>query len=80
MTLQRKLITKCPKCKSRKKISANETIEATTEFYFENGILKWTNNEYGNGIRVDFLCHSCGHIWTGRKGITIDSYTIEENE
>lgn len=69
------LTIKCPKCKSREKISAIETIEATTEFYFENGILKWTNNEYGNGVRVDFVCHSCHHIWTGRKGITINCYT-----
>ena len=76
--MTRKLTIKCPKCKSRKEISAYESIEATTEFYFENGILKWTNNEYGNGIRVDFACHSCHHIWTGKKGITIDNYTIED--
>ncbi len=65
----------CPKCKSKKEISAYETIEATTEFYFKDGTLEWTNNEYGNGIRMDFLCHCCGHRWVGRKGITINNYT-----
>lgn len=78
--MTRKLTIRCPKCRSNKKISANETIEATTEFYFKDGVLEWTNNEYGNGVRMDFFCHCCGHRWTGRKGITIDSYTMEEQQ
>ena len=75
-----KLTIKCPKCKSKKEISANETIEATTEFYFKDGVLEWTNNEYGNGVRMDFFCHCCGHRWKGRRGITIDDYTMEEQQ
>lgn len=78
--MTRKLTIICPKCKSRKEISAFESIQATTEFYFKDGLLEWTNNEYGNGIGVDFKCHCCGHRWNGRKGITIDNYTIEEQQ
>ncbi len=78
--LKRILTTKCPKCHTNKKIVASETIEATTDFTFENGICTDTNNEYGNGIGMSFFCGNCGHRWYGRKGITIDSYTeIKEN-
>ena len=70
---------KCPKCRSNKRIIACETIEATTEFTFENGICIYTNGEYGNGIRMTFSCKNCGHRWRGRKGITIDDYTEFKN-
>ena len=77
---KRILIIKCPKCHTNKMIIASETIEATTDFTFENGICTYTNNEYGNGIGMSFVCKNCGHRWHGRKGITIDNYTeIEEN-
>lgn len=77
---KRILSIKCPKCHTNKMIIASETIEATTDFTFENGICTDTNNEYGNGIRMSFVCKNCGHRWYGRKGITIDNYTeIKEN-
>ena len=46
---KRILSIKCPKCHTNKMIIASETIEATTDFTFENGICTDTNNEYGNG-------------------------------
>lgn len=77
---KRILSIKCPKCHTNKMIIASETIEATTDFTFENGICTDTDNEYGNGIRMSFVCKKCGHRWNGRKGITIDDYTeIKEN-
>ena len=53
---KRILSTKCPKCHTNKMIIASETIEATTDFTFENGICTDTNNEYGNGVRMSFVC------------------------
>lgn len=74
--MEKRILTiKCPKCRSNKSIIASETIEATTDFTFENGVCIYTNNEYGNGIRMNFTCNNCGHRWLGRKGITIDNYT-----
>ncbi len=70
-----KLIIKCPKCRTNKEIIASETIEATTDFTFVNGVLTYTNNEYGCGVSMSFTCKNCGHHWYGRKGITIDCYT-----
>lgn len=72
---KRILSIKCPKCHTKEMIIASETIEATTDFTFENGVCTYTNNEYGNGIGVSFICKKCGHGWKGRKGITIDNYT-----
>jgi hypothetical protein len=73
--MARRLLIKCPKCRKRENIVASETIEATTDFLFQDGICVDTNNEYGCGINVTFVCKSCGHRWTGRKGVTIDNYT-----
>ena len=72
---KRILSIKCPKGHTNKMIIACETIEATTYFTFENGICTDTNNEYGNGVSMNFVCKKCGHRWSGRKGITIDDYT-----
>ena len=72
---KRILSIKCPKCRTNKMIIASETIEATTDFTFENGICTDTNNEYGEGICTDFYCKNCGHRWRGRKGVTIDNYS-----
>lgn len=69
------LTIKCPKCRKNKNIIASETIEATTEFTFIDGLCTDTNNEYGNGVRTDFHCKNCGHRWRGRKGVTIDNYS-----
>lgn len=69
-----KLAVRCPHCGSKKEISAYETIEATTELRFRNGVFVDSNNEYGCGIRIEFKCWECEHRWTGRKGVTINSY------
>ena len=69
------LSIKCPRCRTNKSIIASETIEATTDFTFENGICISTNNEYGCGVSMSFTCNNCGHRWYGRKGITIDCYS-----
>ena len=74
----KELSTKCPKCRTNKHIIACETIEATTEFTFMNGLLVDTNNEFGNGISMYFKCLNCGHNWYGRKGISIDSYIKQD--
>ncbi len=75
MNNKRILLIKCPKCRTNKHIVASESIEATTEFTFKDGVCVDTNNEYGNGISMFFSCNQCGHKWHGRKGITIDDYT-----
>ena len=75
MNEKRILLIKCPKCRTNKDIVASESIEATTEFTFKDGVCVDTNNEYGNGISMFFSCRHCGHQWYGRKGITIDNYT-----
>ena len=74
------LSIKCPKCRTNKYIIACETIEATTEFTFKDGVCVYTNNEYGNGISMFFKCQNCGHGWYGRKGITIYSYLKDEED
>ena len=46
----------------------------------ENGVCVDTNNEFGNGISINFICKNCGHRWYGRRGITIDNYTEIKEE
>lgn len=74
----RKLNIRCPKCRTDKEILANEVIEAFTEFRFKDGKCdegKDCANEFGLGLRVEFVCKNCGHTWIGRKGASIDSYS-----
>lgn len=74
----RQLNIKCPKCSTYKEIIANEVIEAFTEFRFKDGKCdesKDCANEFGLGLRTEFVCKNCGHTWTGRKGATIDNYS-----
>lgn len=68
------LTIKCPKCHTNKNIIASETILATTDFVVKDGIITDTNNEYGNGYKIEFSCRNCGHRWTGKKGVSIESY------
>ena len=53
---------------------AHEVIEAITELHIVDGEIVDSNNEYGNGLYVEFKCNCCGHWWTGRKGPTIEAY------
>lgn len=74
----RQLNIKCPKCRTNKEIVANEVVEAFTEFRFKGGKCdedKDCANEIGLGIRTEFVCKNCGHMWIGRKGATIDNYS-----
>lgn len=74
MIIDKKLNLRCPHCGSKQDISAFETIEATTELRFKDGAFVDSNNEYGDGIRIEFKCWKCEHRWMGRKGVTILSY------
>lgn len=53
-----------------------EVVEAASEHFIDNGVWKreYDNNEYGNGLRIEFRCDECDHKWTGKKGVTIDAY------
>lgn len=78
----RKLNIKCPKCRTNKYILAYEYVEAFTEFLFKDGTcdeIKDCADDFGNGINVYFHCKNCGHHWTGRKGVSIDSYSEYED-
>lgn len=65
----------CPKC-GKHDVMATEVIEAFTDLHLVDGEIVDTNNEYGNGLRIEFKCKSCGHRWTGRKGVSIESYNV----
>jgi len=69
---------KCPKCGCRR-VWAIEVVEAASEHFIDNGVWKreYDNNEYGNGLRIEFRCDECVHKWTGKKGVTIDAYRKE---
>lgn len=74
----RKLNIKCPKCRTNKHIIAVETVEACTEYTFKDGIcdeFEDTAQDIGLGINMTFHCMNCDHIWTGRKGKTLDNYS-----
>lgn len=72
-------LTKCPKCKGIN-LQITEVIEAYSEHLVMGGV--WIhshdNNEYGNAIRTECKCLSCGHIWVGHKGTNIDNYITRE--
>ena len=65
----------CPKCGGRK-IWAREWIQAYSDHYVDNGVWEHErdSNDFGEGIKIEFTCDSCGHKWTGRKGVTMESY------
>lgn len=78
MTQEEEFDIKCPKCGCRR-VWAIEVIEAASEHFIDNGVWKheYDNNEYGNGLRIEFRCDECGHKWRGAKGVTIDAYRKE---
>lgn len=75
--MEKEFNVKCPKCGSHR-VWLVEVIEAASEHLIIDGVWdqSYDNNEYGNAIRVDLRCDECGHAWTGRKGVTLDSYRI----
>lgn len=78
---ERSGLTKCPKCKGTD-LTITEVVESECQHRVVDGIWyhRYDNNEPGTGgVRVECMCNKCGHIWTGRKGITIDGYIVEED-
>lgn len=65
----------CPKCKG-KEIRVVEVIEAESAHVIRNGVLIHSedNNEYGDILRVECTCLSCGHEFKSRRGINIENY------
>ena len=69
----------CPKCKE-KEIRVVEVIEAESSHVVRNGV--WIhsedNNEYGDIIRIECTCLTCGHEFTSRRGVDFGNYYKEE--
>lgn len=79
---QRRLSEKplsCPKCKG-KEIAVIEVIEAESSHVVRNGV--WVhsedNNEYGDILRIECTCLTCGHEFKSRRGMNFDNYYREE--
>lgn len=77
--MNEKCNVRCPKCGS-KTLYAYEHIIAESQHKIVDGIWRHEhdNNEYGDGIDITFRCDRCQHFWKGRKGVTIESYLIDD--
>lgn len=69
----------CPKCKG-KEIRVIEVIEAESSHVISNGV--WIhsedNNEYGDILRIECTCLTCGHEFKSRRGMDLGNYYREE--